>query len=210
MRITATAASIVFVTAIFFAGSKTVHAQSTQSKKDKKKPIIYVIREGDSLTKIAKNHKTSYVRIYDANNSIKNPDLIYPGHKIRIPFKDEKLKHRLSPELDAPKPLPKEGSAPQKSSKSYPKASTPSVSTHSNGGGVWDRIAACESGGNWSINTGNGYYGGLQFSLSSWRAVGGSGLPSNASKSEQIARGKILQSRQGWRAWPACSARAGL
>jgi hypothetical protein len=75
---------------------------------------------------------------------------------------------------------------------------------------VWDRIAACESGGNWAINTGNGYYGGLQFSLSSWRGVGGSGLPSDASKAEQIARAQILQARQGWGAWPVCSIKAGV
>jgi resuscitation-promoting factor RpfA len=74
----------------------------------------------------------------------------------------------------------------------------------------WDAIAQCESGGNWSINTGNGYYGGLQFSESSWQAVGGSGLPHQHSREEQIKRGKILQSQQGWGAWPSCSAQLGL
>mgnify|MGYP006373783203 FL=1 len=77
-------------------------------------------------------------------------------------------------------------------------------------GSVWDQLAACEAGGNWAINTGNGYYGGLQFSLSSWRGVGGSGLPSEASREEQISRGQMLQARSGWGAWPACSARLGL
>ena len=77
-------------------------------------------------------------------------------------------------------------------------------------GTVWDRVASCESGGNWSINTGNGYYGGLQFSASSWRAVGGSGLPHQNSKVEQIKRGKILQARGGWGNWPGCSSRLGL
>ena len=76
--------------------------------------------------------------------------------------------------------------------------------------GVWDRLAACESGGNWSINTGNGYYGGLQFSLSSWRAVGGSGYPHRAGRAEQIRRGRRLKARQGWGAWPSCSSRLGL
>jgi hypothetical protein len=76
--------------------------------------------------------------------------------------------------------------------------------------GVWDRLAACESGGNWSINTGNGYYGGLQFSLSSWRAVGGSGYPHRASRAEQIRRGRRLKARQGWGAWPSCSGKLGL
>ena len=76
--------------------------------------------------------------------------------------------------------------------------------------GVWDRLAQCESGGNWRINTGNGYYGGLQFSLGSWRAVGGSGYPHQASRTEQIARGEKLKAKQGWGAWPACTRKLGL
>lgn len=75
---------------------------------------------------------------------------------------------------------------------------------------VWDRLAQCESGGNWSINTGNGFYGGIQFDLSSWQDAGGSGLPSNASRAEQIKRGKIWQARYGWNPWPACSRKLGL
>ncbi len=66
---------------------------------------------------------------------------------------------------------------------------TREVATTNFAGGstVWDRLAQCESGGNWAINTGNGYYGGLQFSLGTWQAYGGSGLPSNASRETQIA-----------------------
>jgi hypothetical protein len=75
---------------------------------------------------------------------------------------------------------------------------------------TWERVAQCESGGNWSINTGNGYYGGLQFNLDSWRWVGGSGYPHEASKAEQIERAEILHQRQGWNAWPACSRKLGL
>ncbi|MDP3892303.1 resuscitation-promoting factor [Nocardioides sp.] len=78
------------------------------------------------------------------------------------------------------------------------------------GGTVWDRLAQCESGGNWSINTGNGYYGGLQFSASTWRSVGGSGLPHQHSRAEQIKRGQILQQRAGWGQWPHCSSKLGL
>jgi len=77
--------------------------------------------------------------------------------------------------------------------------------------GVWDRIARCESNGNWSINTGNGYYGGLQFDLRTWRAVGGTGLPSAATRAEQIRRAEILRDRNGgYGAWPTCSRRLGL
>ena len=78
--------------------------------------------------------------------------------------------------------------------------------------GVWDRIAKCESGGNWQINTGNGYYGGLQFSAGTWRAYGGTAYAATADragKSEQIAIATKVQRAQGWGAWPTCSARAG-
>jgi len=73
---------------------------------------------------------------------------------------------------------------------------------------TWDRVANCESSGNWGINTGNGYYGGLQFSLSTWRAYGGSGMPQNASKMEQIRIAEKVLAGQGWGAWPVCSIKA--
>jgi hypothetical protein len=75
---------------------------------------------------------------------------------------------------------------------------------------TWDALADCESGGNWATNTGNGYYGGLQFSLSTWQAVGGTGLPSDHSRETQIHFGQILQARSGWGQWPHCSAQLGL
>ncbi|TLS40963.1 LysM peptidoglycan-binding domain-containing protein [Streptomyces montanus] len=78
--------------------------------------------------------------------------------------------------------------------------------------GVWDRIAQCESGGNWHINTGNGYYGGLQFSAGTWRAYGGTAYASTAdqaSKAQQIAVATKVQGAQGWGAWPTCASRAG-
>jgi hypothetical protein len=74
---------------------------------------------------------------------------------------------------------------------------------------IWDDLAQCESGGNWSINTGNGFYGGLQFSLQSWRGVGGSGYPHQHSREEQIHRGERLLAKQGWGAWPSCSRQLG-
>ncbi|MER5836945.1 transglycosylase family protein [Streptomyces sp. NPDC002130] len=78
--------------------------------------------------------------------------------------------------------------------------------------GVWDRIAQCESGGDWHINTGNGYYGGLQFAPSTWNAYGGTAYAptaDRASRSQQIAVATKVQRAQGWGAWPVCSARAG-
>jgi len=79
------------------------------------------------------------------------------------------------------------------------------------GSGVWDRLAQCESGGNWSTNTGNGYYGGLQFSLGTWRAYGGTGLPSQHSRETQIAVATRLRDASGgYGAWPHCASVLGL
>ncbi|MDQ3351221.1 MAG: transglycosylase family protein, partial [Actinomycetota bacterium] len=76
---------------------------------------------------------------------------------------------------------------------------------------VWDSLAQCESGGDWSINTGNGYYGGLQFAESTWSGLGGSGLPNENSKEEQIRLATMLRDQSGgYGAWPSCAAQLGL
>jgi uncharacterized protein YabE (DUF348 family) len=79
------------------------------------------------------------------------------------------------------------------------------------GGTVWDSLAQCESGGNWAINTGNGYYGGLQFNLGTWQAYGGSGLPSENSREAQIAVAERLRAATGgYGSWPHCAGVLGL
>ncbi|MHA2788487.1 transglycosylase family protein [Corynebacterium sp. S7] len=88
-------------------------------------------------------------------------------------------------------------------------AAAPAVSN----GSVWDSIAQCESGGNWAINTGNGYQGGLQFNQSTWAAYGGTQYaPSadQATREQQIAIAEKTQAAQGWGAWPACTSKLGL
>lgn len=87
----------------------------------------------------------------------------------------------------------------------------PAAPNYAGGGTVWDSLAQCESGGNWAINTGNGYYGGLQFNLGTWQAYGGTGLPSNNSRATQIAVAERLRAaRGGYGAWPGCAAKLGL
>lgn len=86
-----------------------------------------------------------------------------------------------------------------------------SGANYAGGNSVWDSLAQCESGGNWAINTGNGYYGGLQFNLGTWQSYGGSGLPSDASRETQIAIAtKVRDASGGYGAWPACAASLGL
>jgi hypothetical protein len=78
---------------------------------------------------------------------------------------------------------------------------------------TWDRLAACESGGRWHIATGNGYYGGLQFSPSTWRAFGGRKYAASAHRAtrhQQIRVAERVRHAQGWGAWPSCSRRVGL
>ena len=74
----------------------------------------------------------------------------------------------------------------------------------------WDRLAQCESGGNWAIDTGNGFSGGLQFQPSTWVAFGGVGNPADATREQQIAVAENVLAGQGWGAWPACSQKLGL
>lgn len=186
----------------------SAHAETnTQINQAAPEPVVVEVQKGDYLAKIASAHQTTYLRIYYANTDIKDPNVVYAGQKVRIPAADEQLTERPLPGAVAPAPV----ASPQPVStvtKTAPKrAAAPAAAVSV---GVWDSLAACESGGNWSINTGNGYYGGLQFSLASWRGVGGSGYPHQASKAEQIARGEQLLARQGWGAWPACSAKLGL
>ena len=89
------------------------------------------------------------------------------------------------------------------------KSSAPSVAN----GSVWDSLAQCEAGGNWAINTGNGFSGGLQFTPSTWLAYGGGQYAPQAhlaTREQQIAVASKVQAGQGWGAWPACTAKLGL
>jgi uncharacterized protein YabE (DUF348 family) len=82
-----------------------------------------------------------------------------------------------------------------------------------NNGLIWDALARCESGGNWAINTGNGYFGGVQFDQNTWERQGGLRYASRAdlaTREEQIAIAEVTRARQGWGAWPTCSGRTGV
>jgi LysM repeat protein len=209
MRLRIAIAALTGAALVAGLSSQPALAAADTNNKTEDKPTSYnvTVQPGDNLTKIGEANSTTYVRLYNANTNINDPDLIYAGEQLRIPAPDEQLADRPLPEkaqaaiAAAPQALKTERQAAKK---------TTGTGAIVGDGSVWDRLAQCEAGGNWSINTGNGYYGGLQFSASSWRAVGGSGLPSDASREEQIMRGQMLQARAGWGSWPACSAKLGL
>lgn len=205
-----TKATLVAVFSVVFfmtGGSSHAHAQTQTSTN--KEPVYVKVKPGGSLSKIAKKHDTQWRRIYDANKTIKNPDLIYPGQKLRVPDAKERIKHRALPGTSAHKvtySAPKVSSNTQqysyKPAPKYTYKAAPAVA----GGSSWDRIAACESGGNWSINTGNGYYGGLQFTQATWVGAGGLKYAPRAdlaTREQQIAIASTLALSN----WPVCGYR---
>jgi len=205
MRSRIVTAAIVVAALTAGVGGSSAAADSSAAT-NKPAPNNVTVQVGDSLSKIAADNNTSYVRLFNANDTITDPDLIYPGNIIRIPTADEQLPSRPLPAKVVEQMAAQAPAAAAPVAQPAPTYQPVAVS----GDSVWDRLAQCESGGNWAINTGNGFYGGLQFTMSSWAGVGGSGSPAAASREEQIARAQILQSRQGWGAWPACSAKLGL
>lgn len=181
----------------------------------------YTVEPGDYLSKIAEANGTTYQRLYYANTGINDPDLIYPGEQVRVPASDEQLTPRPLPEnapaeVKAQTATPEQESAaaaPQTDAAPAPRAQTQVTAPSVAGGSVWDTIAACESGGNWAINTGNGFYGGLQFTASTWAGYGGLNYAPRAdlaTREQQIAVATAVQAGQGWGAWPVCSAKAGV
>ena len=94
-----------------------------------------------------------------------------------------------------------------------PTAAPPAPAVTFNGNSVWDTLAKCESSGNWAANTGNGYYGGLQFSVATWNGYGGAefaAYPHQATREQQIIVAERLRAARGYQPWPACRAKLGL
>jgi LysM repeat protein len=205
MRVNALLTGLATVAVVFAVGGKSAHAQtpsdaasntpaSASTSASAPAPKMVEVKSGDYLAKIADENQTTYPRLYSANTEVQDPNLIYPGQKLRIPTAEEQLTDRTLPGAAAPSATPAPAATkPKTTTKTTTPKPVVSTAPAVADGSVWDRLAKCESGGNWAINTGNGYYGGLQFSLGTWRGVGGSGLPSQAS-----------------REWPACSAKLGL
>jgi uncharacterized protein YabE (DUF348 family) len=114
---------------------------------------------------------------------------------------------------DSSKDKSSEGSKEESTKKSSGGESGGKSAPSTGNGSVWDSIAQCESGGNWSINTGNGFKGGLQFTDQTWKAFGGGSYAASAdqaSRDQQIAVAKKVQASQGWGAWPGCTGKLGI
>ena len=181
----------------------------------------YTVRQGDTLSTIAAHayhNAADWPAVWWANRrQVRNPNMIAAGQRLQLPASGQvtaAMNRAAQGAIPAPPPAPAPAQAPAAPVSTYQggqSASAP-VSTAvpaSSGGANWSAIAACESGGNWSTNTGNGFYGGLQFTEGTWLANGGGQYASSAnlaSPSQQIAVAQNVLASQGIGAWPVCGA----
>ena len=178
-------------------------------------PASYTIRPGDTLSQTAARTYGStadWPALWWANRrQVPDPDLITAGQRLALPSS-----HPVPPWLAraalaataATRPAPSARAAATAAPAAPAPASSPAPA--SPGGVNWSAIAACESGGNWAINTGNGFYGGLQFTEQTWLANGGGRYASSANlatPAQQIAVAQNVLASQGIGAWPVCGAR---
>ncbi len=170
----------------------------------------YRVRPGDTLSQIAAHeygHAADWPAIWWANRrQVPDPGIISVGQRLRLPGKARvrawlarAAEAAAAPAAVAPA-TGGQASAPVTSSAPVPASS---------GGVNWSAIAACESGGNWGANTGNGFYGGLQFTQGTWDAYGGGQYASSANQAtpaQQMAVANRVLAGQGIGAWPVCGA----
>jgi LysM repeat protein len=172
----------------------------------------YTVKQGDSLSAIAAHaygKAADWPAVWWANrDQVPNPNVIAAGQRLRLTASGQVPAWMArAAQAAIPARAPVAASAPQ----AAPAAAAP-VSTAapaSSGGANWSAIAACESGGNWSANTGNGFYGGLQFTEQTWIGYGGGQYASSANQAtaaQQIAVAQRVVAGQGIGAWPVCGA----
>lgn len=150
----------------------------------------YTVKSGDTLSGIASQVGSTWQQLQAANH-ISNPDFIYPGEVLQLSGNSA--------------PSPSVVSNPiVNTEQNNPAPQSPASSVN------WDAVAACESSGNWGADTGNGFYGGLQFTESTWLAYGGGQYAQNPASASQAAQETVANSvlaGQGIGAWPVCGSR---
>lgn len=183
----------------------------------------YTVQEGEFLAEIAQEHDLDgWAPIYALNHdAIDHPDVLRIGQELDIPAEPDAVDVDAIdiPGQGAPagsadrSQASSDGQATSQGTQESTSASPEPQPSQSASGSVWDRLAQCESNGNWSTNTGNGFYGGLQFHPQTWAAHGGNQYAPNAhlaSRGQEIAIAERVLASQGWSAWPACSSKMGL
>jgi len=178
-------------------------------------PASYTVRPGDSLSAIAAHaygRAADWPAVWWANrHQVANPDMIAAGQRLRLPASGRVppwMARAALAAMSAPAPATAAPVSAPQAGQAAPVQAAASVPA-STGGANWSAIAACESGGDWGASTGNGFYGGLQFTEQTWLAYGGGQYASSAnlaSESQQIAVAQRVLAGQGIGAWPVCGA----
>jgi LysM repeat protein len=186
---------------LMLAGSASADSKEA-ARPETAAPKIHEVQAGESLSLIAEEHGLETWRpLWDANAELSHPDVIDIGQKLVVP--EGPVPERPLPEAVTVVAAPAAVPAPVRNQ--VRAAVKPVPAPAAVGGGIdatLARIRAKESGGNYATNTGNGYYGAYQFDQRTWRGVGGSGLPSQASPAEQDMRARMLYERRGCSPWP--------
>ena len=177
-------------------------------------PASYTVQQGDSLSAIAAHtygKAADWPAVWWINrHQVANPNLITAGQRLRLPASGQVpawMARAAQAAIPASPPAPAAVSVTQASPPAAASVST--TAPASSGGANWSAIAACESGGNWNASTGNGFYGGLQFTEQTWLGYGGGQYASSANqatKAQQIAVAERVLAGQGIGAWPTCGA----
>jgi hypothetical protein len=177
-------------------------------------PGNYTIRPGDTLSQIAARAYGSaadWPAVWWANRrQISDPDLITAGQRLTLPSSHQVPLWLARAALAAAATRPGQATPTGTTAAPAAPARAPSPTPASSGGVNWSAIAACESGGNWAASTGNGFYGGLQFTEQTWLGYGGGRYASSANlatPAQQIAVAQRVLAGQGIGAWPTCGAR---
>ena len=179
----------------------------------------YAVQPGETLSAIAAHaygNAADWPAVWWANrNQVPNPNVIAAGQRLRLPASGQVPvlmadAARAAIPASTPAPAAVQAAAVSASQADPPAAASVSTAAPASSGGVnWSAIAACESGGNWSANTGNGFYGGLQFTEQTWLGYGGGQYASSANQAtaaQQIAVAQRVLAGQGIGAWPVCGA----
>lgn len=184
--------------------------------------FAYEVEKGDTIGKIADSHSLSLEEIIELNPQIQDINLIFPGEEVHTEKEELALyisengnvevqqqevivQQPVQEEYNYVQSEPEKQQQVQQAQKPEPVQSTPVSTQTQSDGNNWGALAKCESGGNPNVVSSNGLYHGLyQFDAQTWQSVGGSGVASQASASEQTQRAKILYSQRGSQPWPVC------
>jgi len=198
----------VGMTKALLAVTISLHPAASQAQ------TSYTVKPGDTLSVIAAHaygNAADWPAVWWPNrHQMPNPNVVTAGQRLRLPASGQVpawMARAAQAALRAPARAAVAASVPQAAA---PAAVAVFAAAPASSSGVnWSAVAACESGGNWSADTGNGFYGGLQFTEQTWLAYGGGQYASSAnlaSPAEQIAVAERVLAGQGIGAWPVCGA----